>query len=498
MALCVSSQPSSSDHRARPSLTSPSDMMRSSTSPAAFARHHRYPAHQPSPAGSPPSQTSSPGGSTLGTPSRFYQASPPPPTGEASETLLPQEQQARTSLDGPSFAPTFLQMQPRRPTWLPADQQDELLDDEALAEPPVRGTARAIARGASWTGSASSHAVFGGRRSSATGDGVLGGEPLSSESVCPIPAVNWKESAMSDEARRAVASSVCPIAPQDWRALSRTSSASASEHDLAASSVLSTAVGLSGSCGASTPPGSLSSAGSSPLHRSPLNSGPLQSTSSCPLPADVFHGVVAGGVGSASAGSGFSAIGATTAYASTGTTGKESGAVASGVSGVVPTAVPLHVSLREQLLRANSGSCAYQGPAAVRPAISRMAMSCSNSRQSSGNFAGYSQSSNSSPARDSIHGSEDTGSNGGVNWQELDNLCQSMDAAGIMIEQIDLTPLDDASDDIHGHASAAAASFSGSGRNAKVSAAPEAGEGAAPVKYAVKFGGMSMWHSPSH
>ncbi|CAI7733626.1 unnamed protein product [Closterium sp. NIES-54] len=479
MALCVSSQPSSSDHHARPSLVSPADMMRSSTSPATFARHHRYPAHQPSPSGSPPSQSSSPGGSALGTPSRFYQASAPPPSGEASQTLLPQEQQPHASLDGP-FAPTFLQMQPRRPTWLPADQQDELLDDDGLAEPPVRGTARGISRGASWTGSASAHAVFGGRRSAATGDGVLGGAPLSSESVCPIPAVNWKEEA-------AMSSAVCPIAPQDWRALSRTSSAGNSEHDLAASSVLSTGAGLAGSGGASTSPGSLSSAGSSPLHRSPLNSGPLQSTSSCPLPADVFHGAVTGGVGSASASSGL--------------IGKESGAVANGVSGVLPTAgaVPLHASLREKLLRANSGSCAYQGPAAARPAISRMAMSCTNSRQSSGNFAVYSRSSNCSPARDSTYSSEDTGSNG-VNWQELDDLCQSMDAAGIKIDQIDLTPLEDASDDVHGLSSAAAAAASSgySGRNLKASAAPEAGEGAAPVKYAVKFGGMSMWHSPSH
>ncbi|CAI5488220.1 unnamed protein product [Closterium sp. Naga37s-1] len=446
MALCVSSQPSSSDHRTGPSLASPADMMRSSTTSATFARQHRYPAHQPSPSGSPPSQSSSPGGSALGTPSRFYQASALPPSGDASETQLPLEHQAHSSLNGPSFAPTFLQMQPRRPTWLPADQQDELLDDDALAEAPVRGTARAIARGASWTGSAPAHAAFGGRRNAVTGDGGLGGEPLSSESVCPIPAVNWKEEA-------AMSSAVCPIAPQDWRALSRTSSASASEHDVAASSVLSTAAGLAGSCGGS-PPGSLSSAGSSPLHRSPLNSGPLQSTSSCPLPADVLYGAGAGGVGSGPACSGFSAIGATTAYAS---------------------------------------------PAAARPAISRMAMSCSNSRQSSGNFAGYSRSSNCSPARDSTHGSEDTGSNGGVNWQELDDLCQSMDAAGIKIEQIDLTPLEDASDDAHGLSSAAAAPSSGySGRNLKASAAPEAGEGAAPVKYAVKFGGMSMWHSPSH
>ncbi|CAI6005464.1 unnamed protein product [Closterium sp. NIES-65] len=466
-------------------------MMRSSTTSATFARQHRYPAHQPSPSGSPPSQSSSPGGSALGTPSRFYQASALPPSGDASETQLPLEHQAHSSLNGPSFAPTFLQMQPRRPTWLPADQQDELLDDDALAEAPVRGTARAIARGASWTGSAPAHAAFGGRRNAVTGDGGLGGEPLSSELVCPIPAVNWKEEA-------AMSSAVCPIAPQDWRALSRTSSASASEHDVAASSVLSTAAGLAGSCGGS-PPGSLSSAGSSPLHRSPLNSGPLQSTSSCPLPADVLYGAGAGGVGSGPACSGFSAIGATTAYASTGMIGKESTAVASGASGILPSAVPLHASLREQLLRANSGSCAYQGPAAARPAISRMAMSCSNSRQSSGNFAGYSRSSNCSPARDSTHGSEDTGSNGGVNWQELDDLCQSMDAAGIKIEQIDLTPLEDASDDAHGLSSAAAAPSSGySGRNLKASAAPEAGEGAAPVKYAVKFGGMSMWHSPSH
>ncbi|GJP78850.1 hypothetical protein CLOP_g9115 [Closterium sp. NIES-67] len=201
-------------------------------------------------------------------------------------------------------------------------------------------------------------------------------------------------------------------------------------------------------------------------------------------------GAVTGAVGSAYHGGGGSMM------------GKESGGAASGsMSGVLPAAgaVPLHASLREQLLRANSGSSAFQGPTAARPAISRMAISCSNSRQSSGNFAAFSHSHTSSPARDSLHDSEDTGSNGGVNWQELDDLCQSMDAAGIKIEQIDLTPLEDASDDSHDQAPAAAAASGHSARLADAAAAaPEAGEGAAPVKYAVKFDGMSMWHSPSH
>eukprot|EP00475_Leptophrys_vorax_P030912 TRINITY_DN4664_c0_g1_i2.p1 TRINITY_DN4664_c0_g1~~TRINITY_DN4664_c0_g1_i2.p1 ORF type:complete len:277 (-),score=-23.95 TRINITY_DN4664_c0_g1_i2:552-1382(-) len=193
--------------------------------------------------------------------------------------------------------------------------------------------------------------------------GARSGEPVPADCVCPIPAMNWKESggggSSSSEASAVSvipnsSSEVCPIAPQDWRALSRTTSG-ASERDTALSEF---AVGGSPS-------------------RSPLHvSGPLPPVNGAPYGTEASSG---------------------------------------DFSGVYSSSNVAQTTLREHLLRANSGTTSgILGPAIPRPVLNRLSNSCNNSRQSSGNFSHVSSAY--STARDS----DETSSTGKVNWQGED------------------------------------------------------------------------------
>eukprot|EP00475_Leptophrys_vorax_P000639 TRINITY_DN10361_c0_g1_i1.p1 TRINITY_DN10361_c0_g1~~TRINITY_DN10361_c0_g1_i1.p1 ORF type:complete len:400 (-),score=-37.42 TRINITY_DN10361_c0_g1_i1:416-1507(-) len=266
-------------------------------------------------------------------------------------------------------------------------------------------------------------------------------EALHDDMVCPIPAVNWKEARTEAPVTgRDPNSEVCPIAPKVWRSGSNTSQSSPFEIPGGFAA---------GARGGGSPLSS--SASDRPPAVSPfVSNAPSASTFSrssslasdgddspdSPIPPSRAF--------TASGGRAASASGGPAAPPARSFSGEMSGVAAGKQRGGIPSGNPMRRRMSESSSPYSSPIMLTSSAMTDSPGAGR-----SSSRMLNPSPAGvvrHDQIGGSARISAGLRGEADVGSKSATaiactNWNDVDTICTSMDAAGIRIDQIDLTTL---------------------------------------------------------